>query len=78
MSGNLTLYVFAQNVKNPFPSNMRIISPWLSSGLTGVQTLFVVLPLRMVPIHGVDLTKREGIKKDDVTFCYTIPLLLND
>ena len=31
-----------------------------------------------VPIHGVDLTKREGIKKDDVTFCYTIPLLLND
>ena len=55
---------------------MRIISTWLSSGLTGVQTLFVVLPLRSVPIHGFDLTKREGIKKDDVTFCYTIPFII--
>lgn len=55
---------------------MRIISPWLSSGLTGVQTLFVVLPLRSVPINVVDLTKREVIKKDDVTFFYTIPFII--
>ena len=69
---------FCPKCQKPFSlqyaDNFDLVVFWTNRG----TNIICVLPLRSVPIHGFDLTKREGIKKDDVTFCYTIPLLLND
>ena len=69
---------FCSKCQKPFSlqyaDNFDLVVFWTNRG----TNIICVLPLRSVPIHGIDLTKREGIKKDDVTFCYTIPLLLND